>query len=403
MAHIEDRWFNTIEDPDSKKKKRVKSDRYGVGHRYRVRYIGVNGREASKSFPDRAKKDAEAFLITVEADKLRGAYVDPAAGRIKFRIYAEEWVRTRAMDESSREATERRVRLHLLPYFGDMQLSAIKPAHVREWDQSLKDVLAVSTRSVVFTHLGSILGAAVDDRRIAANPCSAKSVTKPRPIPRKVVPWTPDQVSAIRDALPARYKVTVDIGGGCGMRQGEIFGISPEDIDFEGGWINVVRQVKKVRSRLVFGLPKNDKPRRIPLPDSVAEALRAHMTNRPPLTITLPWEAPASSERVTVPLVLYTDRKNALDRSNFDTKIWRPAITAAGLTPSRTTGMHALRHLYASALLDGGETIKALAEYLGHADPGFTLRVYTHLMPASEDRARKAIDKIFRLYKQSQE
>ncbi|GAB3812121.1 hypothetical protein GCM10027605_53340 [Micromonospora zhanjiangensis] len=47
---------------------------------------------------------------------------------------------------------------------------------------------------------------------------------------------------------------------------------------------------------------------------------------------------------------------------------------------------------YAAALLDAGESISALASYLGHADPGFTLRVYTHLMPASEERTRRAID-----------
>lgn len=57
--------------------------------------------------------------------------------------------------------------------------------------------------------------------------------------------------------------------------------------------------------------------------------------------------------------------------------------------------MHALRHYYASVLLDSGENIKALAEYLGHSDPGFTLRTYTHLMPNSRDRARKAIDAAF--------
>ena len=56
--------------------------------------------------------------------------------------------------------------------------------------------------------------------------------------------------------------------------------------------------------------------------------------------------------------------------------------------------MHALRHYYASVLLDAGESIRALADYLGHADPGFTLRVYTYLMPASEDRARRAIDAV---------
>lgn len=48
--------------------------------------------------------------------------------------------------------------------------------------------------------------------------------------------------------------------------------------------------------------------------------------------------------------------------------------------------MHALRHFYASALLDAGEGINALASYFGHTDPGFTLRVYTHPMPASEER-----------------
>ena len=48
-----------------------------------------------------------------------------------------------------------------------------------------------------------------------------------------------------------------------------------------------------------------------------------------------------------------------------------------------------------SVLLDAGESIKALSTYLGHADPGFTLRTYTHLLPTSEDRTRRAIDKAF--------
>jgi hypothetical protein len=43
-----------------------------------------------------------------------------------------------------------------------------------------------------------------------------------------------------------------------------------------------------------------------------------------------------------------------------------------------------------------GESIKALSLYLGHSDPGFTLRIHTHLLPASEDRTRRAIDKAFR-------
>jgi hypothetical protein len=46
-------------------------------------------------------------------------------------------------------------------------------------------------------------------------------------------------------------------------------------------------------------------------------------------------------------------------------------------------------------LLDAGESIKGLSEYLGHSDNGFTLRTYTHLLPSSETRSRKAIDDAF--------
>jgi integrase len=155
------------------------------------------------------------------------------------------------------------------------------------------------------------------------------------------------------------------------------------------------RQLKRVRSRLVFGLPKNDKERRVPLPDSIAQAVKAHTEDCPPVEVTLPWEDPAGSELVTVRLLFTTPRRNTINRATFDQKSWHPALVGAGIVPTRATGMHALRHFYASALLDAGESIKALAEYLGHADPAFTLRVYTHLMPSSEKRARLAIDTLF--------
>lgn len=58
-------------------------------------------------------------------------------------------------------------------------------------------------------------------------------------------------------------------------------------------------------------------------------------------------------------------------------------------------GMHELRHFFASALLDQGESIKAVAEWLGHADPAFTLATYTHLMPNSDERTKSAIAGIY--------
>jgi hypothetical protein len=43
-------------------------------------------------------------------------------------------------------------------------------------------------------------------------------------------------------------------------------------------------------------------------------------------------------------------------------------------------------------LLDAGESIKAVSEYQGHSDAGFTLETYTHLMASSSERTRQAVD-----------
>jgi site-specific recombinase XerD len=57
---------------------------------------------------------------------------------------------------------------------------------------------------------------------------------------------------------------------------------------------------------------------------------------------------------------------------------------------SRQNSMHSLRHYYASITVADGVDIKELAAYLGHGDPGFTLRLYTHMLPSPHERARKA-------------
>ncbi|WP_202919233.1 hypothetical protein [Saccharothrix deserti] len=41
-------------------------------------------------------------------------------------------------------------------------------------------------------------------------------------------------------------------------------------------------------------------------------------------------------------------------------------------------------------------SIKEVAEYLGHHDPGYTIKIYTHLVPSSHKRARLAVDRVFK-------
>src|SRR2546423_1767159 len=118
------------------------------------------------------------------------------------------------------------------------------------------------------------------------------------------------------------------------------------------------------------------------------------MPRHPPLSVTLPWGSSTGEPR-TVRLYLYTANRTALSRPRFNEQVWKPAIRSTGIPDTRENGMHVLRHIYASVLLDAGESIKALAAYLGHANPGFTLKTYKHLLPASEERTRRAIDEAF--------
>jgi integrase len=75
--------------------------------------------------------------------------------------------------------------------------------------------------------------------------------------------------------------------------------------------------------------------------------------------------------------------------------VWHPALKGASVVPGRENGFHQLRHHFASVALRDMVDIRQLAEYLGHSDPAFTLRVYCHLMPGSPDRMRQAIDRAF--------
>ncbi|MGI5136540.1 MULTISPECIES: tyrosine-type recombinase/integrase [unclassified Streptomyces] len=393
-GHIQDRWYKSTDGPDGKPMK-IKTERHGVGLRYRARYVGPDGTEKSKSFPDKQKRQAEAWLSNIAADMSRGDYIESAAGKVTFAQYVSRWLTTQTTDLSTRQVVEMRLRLHAVPYMGTRPLASFQPSHIRLWMRALEDTgLSAAYRRGIFAHVSTVFTSAVEDRIIRDNPCRSRSVKAPRLDPHKIKPWTVHRLETVRSALPDRYRAVIAPTAGCGLRQGEVFGLALEEVDFVGGVVHVVRQVKVVKNRPVFAPPKGGKVRDVPLPESVAFALAAHLTRYPAVEVTLPWKTPEGVP-VTAPLIFTSPTGRALNGNHFNKRVWRPTLRAAGVPIGRENGMHALRHLYASVLLDAGESIKALSEYLGHHDPGFTLRTYTHLMPASDARTRVAVDRLF--------
>lgn len=240
---------------------------------------------------------------------------------------------------------------------------------------------APSSIRIMLVNLSAILTAAVEDGLIAVNPCASSSVKAPKVEKRRIVPWTVEQVSAVVENHPDTYRALPVVAAGCGLRQGECFGLQVDDVDFLGRRVLVRWQVKVIEGTPSLAPPKGKKHREVPLPDVVAMELAEHLRMYPP-------------EDGQV----FTRRDGGLiNRAHFNL-LWRRAVKAAGMAPA---GMHQLRHHYASVLLDGGVSIRALAAYLGHSDPGFTLRTYAHLMPDSEARARAVIDAAYRALAES--
>ena len=124
----------------------------------------------------------------------------------------------------------------------------------------------------------------------------------------------------------------------------------------------------------MFGPPKTEaSARTIPLPNVVVEALAAHVAGAEPGGL------------------VFTLDGAPITRQAFG-HLWRPVARQVGFPTG--TGLHALRHYYASLLIRYGESVKTVQARLGHASAAETLDTYSHLWPDSDDRTRQAIDDV---------
>jgi site-specific recombinase XerD len=137
---------------------------------------------------------------------------------------------------------------------------------------------------------------------------------------------------------------------GAGLRVSECCGLDRSGVDLRRGHVTV--------------LGKGSKLRRVPLGEPARAAIAAHLRAT---------EAPPSS-----PLFV-----NARGRRMTPRDV-RRILAAWPLPDGRLLHPHALRHAYATHLLEGGADLRAVQELLGHADVG-TTQIYTHV---TRDRLR---------------
>jgi integrase len=346
---------------------------------YRPRYRDENGREHARHF--KRKVDAQRWLDEVTAAMVTGNYVDPRSGRVMFSEYAEQWRTTQVVRPTTGLAYERLLRRNVYPRLGDRPLAAIRPSEIQSLVSWLSTAagdhpaLAPRTVRVTLSVASAVFKSAVRDRRLAANPCVG--VRLPEVHKTRIQPLLTTSITALREAMPPRWRTAVVLGAGTGVRQGEMLGLTVDRIDFLRRQMVVDRQLINLPGRAPYLAPVKTRAsvRTIPLPQTVVDALAAHLAAFP-----------------TGPdgLVFVGDDRRPMLRSAWSGRVWRPAVGAAGLDSSVT--FHALRHYYASLLIRHGESVKTVQARLGHSSAAQTLDVYSHLWPDSDDRTRDAVD-----------
>jgi site-specific recombinase XerD len=169
-----------------------------------------------------------------------------------------------------------------------------------------------------------------------------------------------DEVEALLDRIPAgtplelRDRAMFELAYSCGLRCGEIIGLDTGDPDFDAELLRVAG--------------KGGKTRLVPIGEPAQRALDRYITSA----------RPSLSGGDGTQALFLSRRGRRLSPSDVRRRLtrWvREAAVAGGISP------HALRHSFATHLLEGGADLRSIQELLGHASVS-TTQVYTRVEPS---------------------
>lgn len=333
---------------------------------------------------------AETELQNVLADVRRGIWrpatpepepVIQAAVDPTFHEFASEWwaAKRHELRPNTIAAYESELTLHLLPFFARHRLTEITVREVDRYRQQKvrEGKLSATYINATLTRLAQILEVAVEYELIPRNPASGKrrrlKAAKPRPVHLD----SAEQIAAMLDAARELDAANVARTRGrralvatlvfAGLRVSEACALRWRDVDLAAGRLTVGRAKTDAGMRDVDLLPV--------LRDELlayrAERVRAGADDPVFTTATgKPRSKDNVRQRVMAPVVKRADELLA----KRELQPLPQGVTA-----------HKLRHTFASVLIARGEDPAYVMAQLGHADPKFTLRVYTHAMRRDGD------------------
>lgn len=271
---------------------------------------------------------------------------------------------------------------YISPKLGRVKLSKLTPLKIQSALGQISDEVSPNTSNYSRSVLIMALNQAVKWRLVATNPVNA--VDRVRAEKRDMTIWTTEQVGAfLEHAKPHRYYALFFLAITSGLRIGELLALTWSDL--EGNLLHVRRNLTKQGGVWTLASTKTSKGRRVvTLASDTLQVLAKHRKSQHGQRelVGEGWQHP--NHMFTTGIGTYLDQDNVR-------RAWKRLQDEAGVPPAR---LHDARHLHVSLLVRYGLDARTIADRVGHTNPAFTLRQYTHLFEQQRLAAAVPLDEL---------
>jgi integrase len=272
---------------------------------------------------------------------------------------------------------ERAVRLRIIPDLGKVKLALLQPKNVDAWvaEMTADDEVGARAAQQAFMVLKRAYSYAMDLDLCDRSPLQRLRAPKAPKKPQRI--FELEEVGQLLAAAEGSTWLALFFTAvATSMRQGELFGLTWDDVHFDAGYVRVTKQLVNGDGGLELGEPKTaSSKRRIDLSREAIAILKEHRKAQM-----------RSGNQNAHNLVFPNEVGGFIDRNDFTKRVFKPLLTKAEL-PNCT--FHSLRHAGNSLLAQAGASLKVLQTRLGHSTASTTLQTYTHAA-ASDGQAAAA-------------
>ncbi|MDX0581963.1 tyrosine-type recombinase/integrase [Sinorhizobium medicae] len=378
-------------------------------------YTDQQGKRHLKTF--KLKKEADAFAATASVEVRAGTHVADSAS-VTVEKAGQFWLATgeaAGLERSTINQRKRHLKFHIEPLIGQTLLSKLTVPAVRDFEDRLRgEGRSPAMIKKVLGSLGSVLSDAQERGLTVRNPAREMRARRKgdkrhegrhraRLRVGEDIP-TREEIKALVGVLSGRWRPLLLVAIFAGLRSSELRGLRWQDVDLEGRTISVRQRADEFGE---IGRPKSEAGERsIPVPPMVINALKEWKLGYSRPVIGRDDEGnPIREDAKPNHLILANGNGKVESHANIVNRGLVPTMIAAGVTvdtgerdqegkpilKAKYTGLHALRHFYASWLInrqaDGGLELplKVVQERMGHSSITMTADTYGHLFPRGDD------------------